>query len=323
MRRLLTICMMLVWLAPPVHAQTTPVRVMVFPGGFNLPIWIAEEQGFFAQEKLAVDVQPTANSKSQMTALIRGEIDIAMTAMDNVLAYGTGGVGAESSQQADLVAVMGVDSGFQNVVATREIGSIEALRGKSVAVDAPDTGYAFALYEILERHGLQRSDYRVDSVGGSPRRLDALRAGSQQVALLPTPLDLVATASGLNVLARVDRELGAYQGVVAAVRRRWADDHSAVIDGYVRALVKALGFLREPSNRPAAVALLKTRVEGMSEDLAQESLQRMLDPVSGFSATGRIDPGAVGTVITLRRKYGRNPANLAEPGAYIRPALNR
>jgi ABC-type nitrate/sulfonate/bicarbonate transport system substrate-binding protein len=170
---------------------------------------------------------------------------------------------------------------------------------------------------------MQRSDYRVDSVGGSSKRWDALRAGSHQVALLPTPLDLVAAASGLNVLARVDRELGAYQGVVAAVRRRWADEHSAVIEGYVRALMKALRFLREPGNGPAAVALLKGRVEGMSEDLAQESLRRMLDPVSGFSVTGRIDPDAVGTVIALRRKYGRNPSNLAEPGAYLRPVVDR
>jgi len=32
--------------------QLTPISVIVFPGGWNLPIWAAERQGFFEQNGL-------------------------------------------------------------------------------------------------------------------------------------------------------------------------------------------------------------------------------------------------------------------------------
>jgi len=36
----------------PAHAEET-LRVIVFPGGFNWPIWAAQGKGFFAREGLA------------------------------------------------------------------------------------------------------------------------------------------------------------------------------------------------------------------------------------------------------------------------------
>ncbi|MDB6086611.1 MAG: hypothetical protein JWN43_4492, partial [Gammaproteobacteria bacterium] len=48
-------------LASLVQAQTA-LRVIGFPGGANLPLWVAEEQGFFAREQLAVKLSPTPNS---------------------------------------------------------------------------------------------------------------------------------------------------------------------------------------------------------------------------------------------------------------------
>jgi ABC-type nitrate/sulfonate/bicarbonate transport system substrate-binding protein len=36
-----------------VQAQT-PLRVISFPGGANLPLWVAEDKGLFAREQLAV-----------------------------------------------------------------------------------------------------------------------------------------------------------------------------------------------------------------------------------------------------------------------------
>jgi len=56
-------------LASLVHAQT-PLRVISFPGGANLPLWVAEDKGLFAREKLAVKVSPTPNSVELVQSLI-------------------------------------------------------------------------------------------------------------------------------------------------------------------------------------------------------------------------------------------------------------
>ena len=59
-------------------AQQT-LKVIVFPGGFNWPIWVAQERGLFAANGLAVKLTPTPNSVFQLTGLIDGKFDIAMT----------------------------------------------------------------------------------------------------------------------------------------------------------------------------------------------------------------------------------------------------
>ena len=56
-----------------------PVSAIVFPGGFNRPIWIAQEKGFFADGGIEVALTPAANSVFQLTNLIEGQFDIAHT----------------------------------------------------------------------------------------------------------------------------------------------------------------------------------------------------------------------------------------------------
>src|SRR5439155_1401333 len=66
------------------------VNLIVFPGGFNWPVWVAQERGFFAKNRLEVKVTPTPSSVFQLTNLIEGKFDIAMTAIDNLIAYREG-----------------------------------------------------------------------------------------------------------------------------------------------------------------------------------------------------------------------------------------
>jgi ABC-type nitrate/sulfonate/bicarbonate transport system substrate-binding protein len=74
---------------PSSSAPSAPpqvLRVNIFPGGFNWPIWVAQEKGFFVKNGVDVKTINTPNSQSQLTGLINGEFEIAMTAIDNLLA---------------------------------------------------------------------------------------------------------------------------------------------------------------------------------------------------------------------------------------------
>ena len=89
-----------------------PVSVIVFPGGFNWPIWIAQDKGYFARGGIEVVLTPTPNSVFQLTNLIDGKFDIAMTAIDNVIAYMEGQGEASTVSKPDLIVFMGGDNGF-------------------------------------------------------------------------------------------------------------------------------------------------------------------------------------------------------------------
>ncbi|HEY8251551.1 MAG TPA: ABC transporter substrate-binding protein, partial [Burkholderiales bacterium] len=83
MSRLL-VALAFVSMSAAAQPQLKPLSVIVFPGGFNLPVWAAERQGFFEANGVRVALTPTPSSTFQMQGLAEGRFDIAMTAFDNV-----------------------------------------------------------------------------------------------------------------------------------------------------------------------------------------------------------------------------------------------
>src|SRR5947209_8333902 len=72
-------------------AQTsTALRVITFDGGWNLPLWAAQRQGFFEAQGLAVQLSYTPTSVFLVTAVLEGRADIAFAGFDNVVAYQEG-----------------------------------------------------------------------------------------------------------------------------------------------------------------------------------------------------------------------------------------
>jgi ABC-type nitrate/sulfonate/bicarbonate transport system substrate-binding protein len=92
------------------------LRVNVFPGGFNWGLYVGIDKGFFAREGLRIEVQHTPNSVTQMTDMAAGKFEIAMTGVDNIVAYVEGQGEAPIGPQPDFFAFMGSDSAFLSLV---------------------------------------------------------------------------------------------------------------------------------------------------------------------------------------------------------------
>ena len=301
----------------PAHAQSSkPIELIVFPGGFNWPIWIAQEKGFFERNAVAVKITPTPGSAFQLTNLIDGKFDIAMTAIDNVIAYSEGQGAAPTKETPDLIAFMGGDNGFLRLVAVPEVKAFADLKGKQVSVDALTTGYAFVLQELLAKGGLAPGDYELVSAGGVLQRFQALMEKKHAATLLISPFEVNAEAKGFTRLANAADVLGAYQGLVGATRRAWAKERDKDLIGYIRAYVAALDWLYDPANRAEAVAILRKHLPNMAEELAQKSYDILAHPSLGFARRAELDIPGIKTVLALRSKYGQPAKQLTDPGKY-------
>src|SRR5499426_4649523 len=106
-----------------------PVSVIVFPGGFNWPIWVAQDKGYFASGGIEVNLTNTPNSVFQLTNLIEGKFDIAMTAIDNVIAYMEGQGEAPTQVKPDLIVFRGGDNGLLSLVTVPEVRNVADLKG--------------------------------------------------------------------------------------------------------------------------------------------------------------------------------------------------
>lgn len=154
---------------------------------------VARARGLFAAERIDIEVIIASSPSEQMRGLGSASWEIACTGFDNVLVW-SGRDGAE------IVAVAQADRGTVLPVYVRpEIRSWADLRGRSLAVDATDTGYALVLRRILLAHGLDmdRGDYELAPVGATQDRMDSMRRGETFAAILQPPLDEEAVAAGI------------------------------------------------------------------------------------------------------------------------------
>jgi ABC-type nitrate/sulfonate/bicarbonate transport system substrate-binding protein len=287
----------------PNQASNLPVvTVNVFPGGFNWGLYVGQDKGFFAQHGITVETQATPNSVTQMTDFAEGKFDIAMTAVDNIVAYVEGQGEAPIGPQPDFMAVMGSDSGFLSLVTSPAIKRIAELAGKPLSVDAMTTGYAFVLYEIMRRNGLDkdRGDYEIVRAGGMVQRWNALREGRHAATLLSAPYNIIAKN----------------EGNVAAVRRPWAKQNRSNVVAYISGYRRSIAWLYQPSNRIEAIEILRRHLPQMPPDIAEASHAELLDPVRGFYRTGDIDRAGLASVLELRSRYGRPSRLLNDPAKY-------
>ena len=293
-----------------------PIEVIVFPGGFNWPIWVAQDIGYFEKNGIEVKVVPTPNSQFQLKNLIEGKFDIAMTAIDNVVAYTEGQGAAKTDVQPDIFAFMGGDNGFLRLVAIPEVKTISDIKGKQVSVDALTTGYAFVLRKLLDNGGLKPGDFEFVSAGGVVQRYQALLKKEHAATLLISPFEVNAEAEGFNRLANADEALGRYQGLVGATRRSWAKENEKELIGYIRAYTTALDWLYDPANKAEAIAILRKHAPNLTETLAARSYDVLLHPTKGFTRGAVLDPEGVKTVLQLRSQYAEPKKELSDPGKY-------
>jgi len=298
------------------------VTVNVFPGGFNWAIYVAQERGLFENNGIRVKVQATPGSVAQMTGLSEGKFDIAMTAVDNIVAYVEGQGEAPIGPQSEFFAFMGSDTGFLSLVTAPDVKAIADLKGRTLSVDALTTGYAFVLLDILLRNGLHDGDYSVAKVGGMVQRWTALRERKQDGTMLSTPYNILAKAEGFTQLAQATKVIGHYQGNVAAARRSWAAANRDKVIAFIRGYVAAIDWLYDRSNRDEAVRLLRKNLPQMSQDLAERSYDELLDPEDGFFRQGRMDMEGLKTVLDLRSRYGKPAKLLDDPMKYYDPAFH-
>jgi ABC-type nitrate/sulfonate/bicarbonate transport system substrate-binding protein len=299
------------------------INVITFGGGVNLPLFVAQRQGFFAKHGVEVNLRYTPSSVYLMTGLIEGRFDIASASIDNLVAYQEGQGEAPVKVQPDLAAFLGLENGFLNLVALPEVKSVGDLRGKDLGVDAPSTGFAFVLREMMDRAGVKDSEVKYVRFGGTPLRYAALLDRKFGATLLSTPFDLQAEAKGFTRLGNATDLLGAYQGRAAFGMRGWLKDNEAAAVGFMRAMREAMEWIYDPQNREIAEAILVANDRDMTSALAKKTYEMFVDKKGGLYRDLKVDVAGFKVVLALRAKYGQPKKDLGDPMKYIDLELYR
>ena len=212
-----------------------------------VPYLIAAHHGML--DGLDVDTTRATSSASQLEGLISGELDLAVTAIDNLFEWTKAGADLRLVAQVEKTTPLGL-------YARDSAESLADLAGRRFAVDALSNGFALAARRVLQDAGVE---VHYVEVGGVRERFDALVAGDADATLLGPPIDELAVAAGMRCLAAVNSLLPDFPGQGLVVRAPLVG--SEELHDYLRALVRRRGVLplafgRRRRRLPDAMRLL-------------------------------------------------------------------
>ena len=267
------------------------------------PSWTIEvgmEQGFFQSEGLVVEMVLTQDFASQIEGLIQGDFEVGHQATVQLV--------TEIEQGAPFFMFMGDRRGpIFTLVAASAIRFLEALRGTRLGSSGVTGTDHLPLIKMLAERGLSPEDYTIVPSGNVLYRYHLLQRGGIAATLLSGDMVLDAENDGLTNLGAVDPYLGEFSFSAAAARRDWADQHPGLLRAYIRAYLRSVRWLLDPSNREQATNIMQTKAR-----LDPEAAVRIYE-----GAIERLLPDAELTVAGIRSVVDVMVlAGLIEPGAH-------
>ncbi|HTX25708.1 MAG TPA: ABC transporter substrate-binding protein [Streptosporangiaceae bacterium] len=288
---------------PTPGIEKPDLNVAVVPAVDSAGFFIALYDHLFTQQGLNVTFTPAISSDTVIAAQVQGKYDITG---GNYVSY----VQWQQSGRANLDifaegSVMTPGAQAIYTMPDSPIKTLTDLKGKTIAINAPDNILYLLAASVLTEHGIPPSSVHFTTKYSFPQMAAALKDGAVDAAVLPEPFASDATQAD-GAVPLVDLDQGAttnfpVEGYV--VTKQWAAKYPHTLEAFYKALEE--GQQIADTNRQA--------VEQAFEDLKPVSLAvskgtaavMALDdyPYFGTGPAGSVDPVALQRVVNVMHQF--------------------
>lgn len=212
------------------------IRVGVLPILDALPMYVAQDQGYFAEQGVGVEFVPVSSAAERDQLMQSSQIDSMINDLVSTTLY--------NQDQTQIVIVR-----FSRI-ATREypqyrvlaaadsgIEDVEDLRGVPIGV-SEGTVIAYTTERLLEGAGFSPAEIQTVAVPRIPDRMALLGSGELAAANLPDPLASLAIQGGASVIIddTTKPEIGSS---VISFRTDFLQDHPEAVRAFLAAIEEA------------------------------------------------------------------------------------
>jgi NitT/TauT family transport system substrate-binding protein len=270
-------------------ASTGTLRLGYFPNLTHAPAIYGVDQGIFA-DKLGGGVKLETSTFSSGTtaseALLSGALDITYIGPNPAI-----NIFVKSKGEAIRI-ISGVTSGGAALVVTKDITTVEQLRGKKIATPSKGNTQDVALRYYLKEHGMATTLEGGGDVEVRPQEnsitVDAFKSGAIDGAWVPEPVASRLVANGGHVL--VDEASlwpgGAFVTTHIVVRTEYLKKNPEIVKRFLQANLAAIDALnadpekgREVTNNAYGKLTGKPLADGVAA-AAWKKLTFTVDPVA-------------------------------------------
>ena len=278
-----------------------------------LPVYIAQEKGFYRENNIDVDAVFTRGGGENVQAVVSGDAQIGL---------GTGTLAVISAfvKKAPLkiagAEITGMDA-FWYVQGSTPMRKLEDLAGKKIAYSRPGASSHMAVLAIAEQikaKGLKPAE--PVSLGGIPEVYTAVRTGQADAGWSVAPFQLDRVEKGeLRVVVKGE-EITAMKELTARVHfvnNDFAAKNPDAVRGFFRAQQRALDYMFDHKDETAKIWIRRAEMKYPESAVLKtwdfyNRAAMSLKPIRGIQAT--IEDG-------IRNKFLTQPLTQAEINSLI------
>ncbi|MGX1101367.1 ABC transporter substrate-binding protein [Amorphus sp. MBR-141] len=252
-------------------AAAEPVKIALPVASLeSLPIYVAQEKGYFDKHGVEVDIITSRGGGEAMKAYLAGEVDIVGTGFPEVGLMRGRGVDVELFfAQTSRVPFA--------LLARKDVGitSVEQLKGKVVAVTSPGSLTANLTRYFVKQAGLDPAkDIDLVAVGGGGEILGALKSKRADAAMLFEPFVTIAQQEGIaDILVDVPAKLDAFSSSPLSTGSKFLEGRPDDAKGVVAALTDALNFIH--SDKAGALEIARQKFANADPKVLDAAFARL------------------------------------------------
>lgn len=226
------------------------IRIGTMPTEDMLPMWIAEEGSIFEQNGLDVEIISFDSAQGLSSAIVAGEVDLAMTDVMRAIKL------FESGQDIEIEWVtLGTtpEQGVFGILAPADApySTLEEMAGFAISDGTPsgfgvgvaaNTVPEYVFDMLCEEAGIEDGAIEKIEVASLPERYGLVSSGNLGAAALPSSLLQLGKSNGLKIIATDAGDRNISQSVMIA-RGRFADEHQDEIELLARSWDEAVDLL--------------------------------------------------------------------------------
>lgn len=285
-------------------ARSDPIRIGYGAvGGAYAPLWMAQEEGYFARHGLETETVYIPGGSIVAQALLAGDLQLAVTGASASLRAAQNG--------ADLKLIANTLNAMDFLLVGKpEIAALKGLQGKRIAVTRFGGNTDLAVELVLARAGLKRGrDVTVLQTGGMPQMLAALTNGSVDAAVMNTPLGLAAVRTGFRLLLDFGELNLPYAFGTVIAREAYLKSNRNSTLRFLRAYAEAMQRMRK--DRATAMRII-SKYTRLTDPELLASLYALYE--GRYLKNFRVDPDAVRNLLRLEARERRAEE---EPARFI------
>ena len=267
---------------PAMAAQDSAIVSAAFKSVFYLPVYIAEERGYFKEEGLDVRIDVASSSTNALAAVISRSADFSLHGPEWTAI--SAGRGAPVKVVGGTLNRLGV---WLTCKSSVPFQSFKSLKGLTVSTGTMPTTSSSVFLKLVKQAGLDaRKDLNVLEVPLG-NEIGPLVAGQADCAVLYEPNASQAESQGFKVVSAFSKEIGPYTFSAISTRR---DIDANVNRKFVTGIDRALKNIH--ADREAAVASGLKLFPNLDAAVVRASVLRLIDD-GVFARSVALEPAAL------------------------------